>query len=78
MHPLQWAVVLSLIEQHHIHALVRTQLDGAQWLGPDAEKFRSEWKGQHVTALNQVAMAVSDAGRAAMGNANAQETTSAT
>ena len=51
-------------------------LDGTPWLGPDAEKFREEWNGTHMAALNQVAAALADAGQRAQIHASEQESAS--
>ncbi|QCP00435.1 hypothetical protein FCN77_25415 [Arthrobacter sp. 24S4-2] len=48
-------------------------LDGTDWKGPDADKFRSEWSGSHVTALAKVAQALQEAGKQATKNASQQE-----
>ncbi|MBB6405470.1 WXG100 family type VII secretion target [Arthrobacter sp. AZCC_0090] len=48
-------------------------LAGTDWKGPDADKFRSEWQGQHMTALNKVAQALQEAGKKATQNASEQE-----
>jgi hypothetical protein len=48
-------------------------LEGTDWKGPDADKFRSEWSGQHVTALAKVANALQEAGQQATRNANEQQ-----
>ncbi|CAN7272425.1 hypothetical protein ASF98_18420 [Arthrobacter sp. Leaf337] len=48
-------------------------LNGTDWKGPDAEKFRSEWSGSHVTALAKVAQALEEAGKQATKNAAQQE-----
>jgi WXG100 family type VII secretion target len=51
-------------------------LESVDWKGPDAEKFRSEWKGTHTAALKNVINALNDASQKATQNANAQEQTS--
>ncbi|XAS67890.1 hypothetical protein V3C33_00680 [Micrococcaceae bacterium Sec5.7] len=51
-------------------------LEGTDWKGPDADKFRSEWSGQHVAALAKVAQALQEAGKQAARNASEQETAS--
>ena len=48
-------------------------LQGTDWKGPDADKFRSEWNGQHATALAKVAQALEEAGKQASRNATQQE-----
>ena len=53
------------------------QLDGVQWIGSDAENFRSEWQSSHRSQLRTVAVALRDASQTANGNANQQEQASA-
>jgi Proteins of 100 residues with WXG len=48
-------------------------LEATDWKGPDADKFRNEWRGQHMTALNKVAQALQEAGKRATKNAAEQE-----
>ena len=48
-------------------------LEGTDWKGPDADKFRSEWNGQHAAALAKVAQALEEAGKQASRNATQQE-----
>ena len=50
------------------------QQDG--WSGPDADGFRQEWTGSHLTKLRDAAAALSDAAATVRSNADAQETTS--
>ena len=51
-------------------------LESVDWKGPDADKFRSDWKGTHTAALKNVIHALDDASQKATQNANAQEQTS--
>jgi hypothetical protein len=51
-------------------------LAGTQWLGPDAEKFRNEWNGEHVAALTRVSQALQQASQQANRNATEQESAS--
>jgi uncharacterized protein YukE len=48
-------------------------LQNTQWVGPDREQFLSNWQGQHVTQLNQVAQSLEEASQRAQQNANEQE-----
>jgi hypothetical protein len=48
-------------------------LQNTDWKGPDADKFRSEWNGQHANALAKVAQALEEAGKQASRNATQQE-----
>ena len=51
-------------------------LEGVDWTGPDAERFRGQWSGEMVPALQQIMNAVRDLGDSADRNASQQETTS--
>ncbi len=51
-------------------------LNGTQWEGPDATRFRSEWTGAHTASLKSVIQALQDASTKASQNAAAQESTS--
>jgi hypothetical protein len=48
-------------------------LEGTDWKGPDADKFRSDWRSNHATALAKVAQALEEAGKQASRNAQQQE-----
>jgi Proteins of 100 residues with WXG len=48
-------------------------LQGTDWKGPDADRFRNEWQSQHMTSLQKVAQALDEAGKKATKNANEQE-----
>lgn len=52
------------------------QVNGVEWKGPDADKFKNEWNSTHVAKLKQVITALRDAGTAAQRNATEQEQTS--
>jgi hypothetical protein len=47
-------------------------LSATDWKGPDADKFRQEWSGQHTTMLTKVAEALKEAGGQAKRNAEQQ------
>ena len=49
------------------------KLDGAQWTGPDHDKFHEAWTSNHVVQLNNVSTALHDASVAADNNAKQQE-----
>ncbi len=61
----------SEIEQQRTN-LTRV-LESTTWEGPDAQNFRSEWSGNHTSALNQVIQALKEAGQKATRNANEQD-----
>ena len=50
-----------------------SQLDSAQWVGPDATAFRGDWMSVHRTQLTTVAEALREASNRATTNANQQE-----
>jgi WXG100 family type VII secretion target len=50
-----------------------SSLQGTQWTGPDAEKFRNEWSTSHTSALKNVINALQEAGQLASRNAESQE-----
>jgi hypothetical protein len=51
-------------------------LEGTQWMGPDADKFRNDWNGEHVAALTRVSQALQQASQQAARNAADQESAS--
>lgn len=51
-------------------------LEEVDWTGPDADRFRGQWNGDMVPALQQIMQSVADLGESATRNANEQETTS--
>ena len=48
-------------------------LDSTDWKCPDADAFRREWSGRHVSDLARVARALEEAGKQASKNAAQQE-----
>lgn len=52
--------------------LLTKSLAATNWQGPDADNFRNEWNGQHVSSLKKVAAAVEAAGQRASQNAQQQ------
>ncbi|HIY24437.1 MAG TPA: WXG100 family type VII secretion target [Candidatus Brachybacterium merdigallinarum] len=51
-------------------------LEEVDWTGPDADRFRGQWNGDMVPALQQIMQSVADLGESANRNADQQETTS--
>lgn len=51
-------------------------INSVNWLGPDADRFRSDWTGQHVAQLKQVITALQTASQNARRNAQEQQTAS--
>ena len=53
-----------------------TGLEEVDWTGPDADRFRGQWSGEMVPALQQIMNAVNDLGDSADRNAAEQDATS--
>ncbi|MCT1437959.1 WXG100 family type VII secretion target [Brachybacterium paraconglomeratum] len=51
-------------------------LEDVDWTGPDADRFRGQWSGEMVPALQQIMNAVNELGDTADRNATEQEATS--
>src|SRR5699024_12253812 len=64
---------LTRIEQQ-----LTSGLEGVDWTGPDADRFRGQWSGEMIPALHQIMSAVNDLGDSAERNAAEQEATSTT
>ncbi|HPZ95974.1 MAG TPA: WXG100 family type VII secretion target, partial [Mycobacterium sp.] len=47
-------------------------INSVQWMGPDAERFKSDWQGQYVPQLRQVVTALQNASQNASRNAAEQ------
>jgi uncharacterized protein YukE len=47
-------------------------LEGTDWRGPDADKFKDQWRSEHSNLLNKVADALREAGNKAKQNAEQQ------
>jgi uncharacterized protein YukE len=65
-------------EIRQIQGQLTSALNGAQWVGPDRERFKSEWDGQCVQALRKVSETLEQAGEAANQNAQQQQQASNT
>ena len=63
-------------EIQQISSSLTSQLQGASWVGPDRERFVSDWQSTHVAQLNQVVNALHDAATRANQNAQEQESVS--
>jgi len=48
-------------------------VNSVQWMGPDAERFKADWQGQHVPQLKQVVSALQNASQNANRNASEQQ-----
>ena len=51
-------------------------LEDVDWTGPDADRFRGQWSGEMVPALQQIMNAVNELGDTADRTAAEQEATS--
>jgi uncharacterized protein YukE len=60
-------------EINQLAATLTSRLEGTPWVGPDRERFVSEWHGQYKTNLTSIANALQGASQAATQNAQAQE-----
>jgi uncharacterized protein YukE len=60
-------------EIEQISQQLTAALNGAQWVGPDQARFKSEWESNCVSALRQVCETLRSAGQAAEQNAVQQE-----
>ena len=58
---------------HNIVSQLTSKLSGTTWVGPDRQKFESDWQSHHVTALNNVSAALHDASSLATQNAQQQQ-----
>lgn len=56
-----------------IMSTLTSALGGAQWVGPDRQRFESEWNGQYCSALRNVAEGLRSAAQTATQNAQQQE-----
>jgi hypothetical protein len=50
-----------------------SKLEGTPWVGPDRERFVSDWHGQYKSNLLQISRALQSAATSATQNAQAQE-----
>lgn len=48
-------------------------LEGTAWFGPDAQRFRSDWSGQYVPALQNVVRALQENAQVLAQQADDQE-----
>lgn len=51
-------------------------LEGVDWTGPDADRFRGQWSGEMIPALQQIMTSVQELGDTADRNAAEQDGTS--
>ncbi|MFT4299452.1 MAG: WXG100 family type VII secretion target [Aeromicrobium sp.] len=55
---------------------IGSKLNSTTWVGNDFNTFKSDWEGQHMTAITNVVNAVRTAGQKAGQNATDQENVS--
>lgn len=63
-------------EIRNLSQQLSSQLESTQWVGNDQIRFKGEWTGTHVAALNNVANGLEAAAQAADQNATQQENAS--
>jgi hypothetical protein len=51
---------------------IQSLVGGAQWVGPDADRFRNDWESNLKNQLNNTADALHGAGQSALNNATEQ------
>ncbi len=71
---------LQACGQQLIDSLLRinSELNGASWVGPDAETFKDVWWPDHLVALKKVAHDLEGFGQSALNNAQEQRNISST
>lgn len=63
-------------EIQNLNRQITAKLHSTPWVGPDRQRFESDWTGQHTQQLNTVVQALEGAAQSALNNATEQETTS--
>lgn len=63
-------------EIQNVISQLSSAISSVDWRGPDADRFRSDWQGQHVAQLKQVVSALQAASQNARRNAQEQQTAS--
>ena len=48
---------------------LNTLLNSTQWMGPDADAFKQQWSGEHMSQLTRVAESLKEASQKATRNA---------
>ena len=51
---------------------LNTLLNSTQWMGPDADAFKQQWSGEHMSQLTRVAESLKEASQKATRNAQQQ------
>ncbi|NNN22403.1 MAG: hypothetical protein HKL80_10440 [Acidimicrobiales bacterium] len=60
-------------EIESLSAQLTSALNSTQWVGPDQQRFMSEWTSQHSPNLRNVCQGLHQAAQLAIQNANQQE-----
>jgi uncharacterized protein YukE len=60
-------------EIRQLASTLTSAIQSAHWVGPDRERFVSEWTSQHVPQLNTISEALENASQVAMQNAVQEE-----
>jgi uncharacterized protein YukE len=60
----------------NIISQLSSAISSVTWMGPDADRFRSDWQGTHVAQLKQVVSALQQASQDAARNAREQQSAS--
>lgn len=63
-------------QQGRINDIIReinSRVDGAGWVGPDAQKFKKDWWPQHRGKLTQIGKDLHGFGTSAINNASDQK-----
>lgn len=63
-------------EIQNVISQLSSAVSSVQWMGPDAERFKSEWQSTHVSQLRTVVEALRSASQNARRNAQEQQTAS--
>ncbi|MGH3677202.1 MAG: hypothetical protein ACRDU5_15965 [Mycobacterium sp.] len=60
-------------EVEKLIAQLSATVDSIEWQGPDAERFKADWKGQHAAQLRAVVSTLQTASQDARRNAQDQQ-----
>jgi WXG100 family type VII secretion target len=63
MQALQRTFEKNANETANLMGSIRSQLDGTDWKGPAADRFRNAWKGEFEPALKKLQDALTEAGQ---------------
>ncbi len=60
-------------EIQQVMSQLTSAISSVQWMGPDADRFRSDWSSQHTAKLKAVVSALQAASQSAKKNAQEQQ-----